>query len=327
MIALGQMLGAALFGLVATLLLMPGAIKLLIRLRMGKSIRAEGPAHHASKAGTPTMGGVVMVAAAMAGTLAFAPDLPVSLVLVAFLVAFAILGSLDDLRALRLHRAMGLRAREKFAGQLLLGAVLAGWALSVEPDALRLVVPFTGSVWEVGPWAFVALATLATVASANAVNLTDGLDGLAAGSVAAASAAYALGAFWLDKPSVGVFAAALSGACLAFIWFNGYPAQVIMGDTGSLALGAALSAMAIFSGTILVLPLVGGLFVIETASVMAQVSYFRMTGGRRLFRMSPIHHHLELAGWSEPQVVVRMWLAAAVFGLLGLWGMLGGFGG
>lgn len=315
-------IAAALFSAFVTLLLLPGAIRMLRRLGAGKTIRSEGPARHAAKAGTPTMGGVVMVGAAAATALAFAPELGDAVPLVAALVAFALLGSVDDLRALRLRRAMGLRAREKFLGQVLLGAALGAWALRVAPEASRLWLPFVGGGWELAPVPFVALAAIATAGAANAVNLTDGLDGLAAGSVAVASAVYAGAALLMDKPSVAVFAAGVAGACLGFIWYNGYPAQVFMGDTGSLALGAALAGMALFTGTLLVLPLVGGLFVAETVSVMAQVAYFKLTHGRRLFRMSPLHHHLELGGWSEPQVVVRLWLVAVVCGLLGFWAML-----
>ncbi|WP_324717890.1 phospho-N-acetylmuramoyl-pentapeptide-transferase [Carboxydochorda subterranea] len=321
---LGQIIGASLFAMIATFLLMPGSIRILHRMKVGKAIRSEGPARHAAKAGTPTMGGAVVIVAAAAATLVFTPRVDRALVLVLFVVAFALLGSIDDMRALRLHRAMGLRAREKFAGQVLLAALLAVWTLRVAPEATRQGVPFAGTSWELAPWLFVLLSTLATTASANAVNLTDGLDGLAAGAIAIASAVYAGAAWMAGRPEVGIFAGAVGGACLGFMWYNGYPAQVFMGDTGSLALGAALAAMGTFTGTLLSLPIVGGLFVVETLSVMAQVAYFRLTGGRRLFRMSPFHHHLELEGWSEPQVVVRLWLWAALFGLVGLWAILSG---
>lgn len=315
-------IAAALFSTFVTLLLLPGAIRMLRRLGAGKTVRSEGPARHAAKAGTPTMGGVVVVAAAAAATLAFAPQLGVAVPLVVAFIAFALLGSADDLRALLLRRAMGLRAREKFLGQVVLGAVLGAWALRVAPEVSSLSIPFLGRAWALAPAPFVLLSALATAGAANAVNLTDGLDGLAAGSVAVASAVYAGAALLMDRPSVAIFAASVAGACLGFIWYNGYPAQVFMGDTGSLALGAALAGMALFTGTLLVLPVVGGLFVAETLSVMAQVTYFKLTGGRRLFRMSPLHHHLELGGWSEPQVVVRLWLTAVLFGLLGFWAMI-----
>ena len=324
---LAAAVAAALFSTAVTLALLPGAIRMLRQVGAGKIVRAEGPARHAAKAGTPTMGGVVMVGAASAATLALAPDLEVALPLVAGLVGFGLLGSLDDLRALWLRRAMGMRAREKFAGQLILGAALGAWALRVAPEVSRLSLPFAPGVWELAPVPFVLLAALASAAAANAVNLTDGLDGLAAGSMAVVSAVYAGAALLMDKPSVAVFAAGVAGACLGFIWYNGYPAQIFMGDAGSLALGAALAGMAIFTRTLLVLPVVGGLFVAETLSVMVQVTYFRLTGGRRLLRMSPLHHHLELSGWSEPKVVVRLWLAAALCGLLGLWAMLPGMRG
>ncbi|MEW6045624.1 MAG: phospho-N-acetylmuramoyl-pentapeptide-transferase [Bacillota bacterium] len=327
MSAIGGVIGAALFSTAVTMLLLPGAIRVLHRVGAGKSIRSEGPARHAGKAGTPTMGGAVVVAAAASSTLIFSPDLATAAIMAAIPVAYGVLGSLDDLRALRLRRAMGLRAREKFLGQALLGAFFAVWALRVLPEVTVVSLPFGGGLWSLSPALFVALAALATVGAANGVNLTDGLDGLAAGSVAVASAVYAGAALLMDKPGVAIFAASVGGACLGFMWYNGYPAQVFMGDTGSLALGAALSVMAIFTGTVLALPLVGGLFVAETLSVMAQVGYFKLTGGRRLLRMSPLHHHLELIGWTEPQVVVRLWLTAILFGLLGLWAMLPGLRG
>lgn len=320
-------IAAALFSAGVTWSLLPGAIRVLSRFGARKTIRGEGPVTHGAKSGTPTMGGSVMVAAAAASTLVFAPDLRVAGPLVAALVAFGLLGSADDLRALWLRRAMGLRAREKFLGQAVLAALAGAWALEAVPDARRLWLPFSKASWWLDPVPWLALAAFVIVAAANAVNLTDGLDGLAAGSVAVASAVYAGAAFLMDKPSVAVYAASVAGACLGFMWYNGYPAQVFMGDTGSLALGAALAGMALFTGTVLALPLVGGLFVAETLSVMAQVAYFRLTHGRRLLRMSPLHHHLELAGWAEPQVVVRLWLAAAVFGLVGLWAMLPALGG
>ncbi len=327
MTGIGGALAAALLSTLVTLALLPGTIRMLRQLGAGKSIRAEGPARHAAKAGTPTMGGVVMVGASAATTLALAPDLDVALPLVAGVAAFGLLGSLDDLRALVRRRAMGLRAREKLAGQLLLGAALGAWALRVAPEASQLSLPFTQARWDLAPLPFVLLAAVATAGATNAVNLTDGLDGLAAGAVGLTSAVYAGAALLMDRPSVAIFAASVAGACLGFIWYNGYPAQVFMGDAGSLALGAALMGMALFTQTLLVLPIVGGLFVAETLSVMAQVTYFRLTGGRRLLRMSPLHHHLELSGWSEPQVVVRLWLAAALCGLLGLWAMLPGLRG
>ncbi|WP_324670242.1 phospho-N-acetylmuramoyl-pentapeptide-transferase [Geochorda subterranea] len=327
MTGIGGALAAALLSTLVTLALLPGTIRMLRQLGAGKSIRAEGPARHAAKAGTPTMGGVVMVGASAAATLALAPDLDVALPLVAGVAAFGLLGSLDDLRALVRRRAMGLRAREKLAGQLLLGAALGAWALRVAPEVSQLSLPFTQARWDLAPLPFVLLAAVATAGATNAVNLTDGLDGLAAGAVALTSAVYAGAALLMDRPSVAIFAASVAGACLGFIWYNGYPAQVFMGDAGSLALGAALMGMAIFTQTLLVLPIVGGLFVAETLSVMAQVTYFRLTGGRRLLRMSPLHHHLELSGWSEPKVVVRLWLAAALCGLLGLWAMLPGLRG
>ncbi len=309
---------ASLFSMGVTLLAMPGAIQLLKRLGAGKHIRQEGPAHHASKAGTPTMGGAVPVVAAAAATLVWAPRLQVALALAAVLLAFGLLGSLDDLRALRRRRAMGMRAREKFLGQAILAGVALAWLRAAGAQPSEWVVPFSAATWTPPAPAAAVLSVLAVVGSANAVNLTDGLDGLAAGCMAVASVAYSAIAWLVERPETAVFAAAVGGACMGFIWYNGYPAQVFMGDTGSLALGAALALFALTTGTLLLLPVVGGLFVLETLSVMIQVAFFKLTGGRRLFRMSPLHHHLELSGWPEPKVVTRLWLSAAALAALGV---------
>ena len=315
---------AALLAAAAVLAAGPSTIRLLQRLGAGKRVRAEGPARHLQKAGTPTMGGLLLTAALVLALVALAPRPAVAWPVAAGVVAFAGLGLLDDLRALARRRALGLRAREKFLGQVLLGLALAGWASGQLPEARRWALPFLGPVWQPpAPWAL-GLGTLAVVASANAVNLTDGLDGLAAGSMVIVAVAYGAIGYATGNVDLMVLAAAVAGACLAFLRFNAFPARVFMGDTGSLALGCALAAMALMSGTVLVLPLLGGLFVLETASVMAQVAYFRATGGRRLLRMSPLHHHLELSGWPEPQVVRRLWLVAALFALLGWWAATGG---
>lgn len=321
---MGRVLASALVAMAVVLAAGPGTITLLRRLGAGKRVRPEGPARHAQKAGTPTMGGILLVVAVVAALLTLAPRPGLAGAVGAAVTAFAALGLLDDLRALALRRALGLRAREKFLGQVLLALAATLWAVSHLPEARRWVVPFTAQLWEPPLALAVAVGTLAVVGSANAVNLTDGLDGLAAGSVAIASTAYAGIGWAAGNADLAVLAAAVAGACLGFLWFNGFPAQVFMGDTGSLALGCALAMMALLSGTVLVLPLLGGLFVAETVSVMVQVAYFRLTGGRRLLRMSPLHHHLELSGWAEPQVVVRLWLVAALFAAVGWWAATGG---
>ena len=317
-------MGAAMAAAAIVLVTGPGAIAWLRRAGLGQQVRPEGPARHAAKAGTPTMGGLFLVAGCLAAWALLVPPAARVGPDMAVLAGFGALGALDDLRAILRRRSLGLRAREKLAGQLLLGLAASAWAWNHLPRARAWLVPLWGTTWEPAPWLGVAAGALVLVASANAVNLTDGLDGLAAGSVAAASLAYAAIGWARQDWELAVLAAAVAGACLGFLWFNAHPAQVFMGDTGSLALGAALGWMALRSGTVLALPVVGGLFVAETLSVMAQVAYFRWTGGRRLLRMSPLHHHLELSGWAEPQVVVRLWVVSALCAAGGFWAVTGG---
>lgn len=306
-------------GLVAiaiALALGPGTIRYLHRLKYGQTVREAGPASHRKKQGTPTMGGVIIVAAFFVASLAVSSrSAPVLYALVAA-GGYALIGALDDLVKVLARRSLGLRARQKLAAQILVALVPALYALSA--GKTELIIPFTDAVWQVHPAVYLVLSVLLIVGFGNATNITDGLDGLLAGSTAVSAAVYAVICSLLGHPDLSVFAAAVAGACLGFAWFNAHPAQVFMGDTGSLALGAALATLAVLTNTHLVLILVGGLFVIETASVMLQVAYFRLTKGKRIFRMSPIHHHFELTGWAEPKIVVRFWLVAAVCGLVGL---------
>lgn len=288
----------------------------LQRLRVGQVVRQEGPSTHLKKSGTPTMGGLLMVAAALTGTVLFVSDtFRIWPALFAF-VGYSFIGMFDDLAKLLARRSLGLKARHKLVLQVAIGIVVALGA--VQAAGADLLVPFSSVVLTLPTWLYVALGVLTMVGTSNAVNLTDGADGLAAGATAISSLTLALMTLALGYPDVAVFAAAVGGACLGFVWFNTHPAAVIMGDTGSMALGGALAATALMTGTPLLLVVVGGLYVIITLSVIIQVTYFRLTGGRRIFKMSPLHHHFELSGWSEPQVVTRFWLLALAFAALGL---------
>lgn len=308
-------------GLVAfaiMLLLGPLAIRYLYSLKFGQHIREAGPATHKKKSGTPTMGGVLIIVAFIAATLLLTPSyhmLPYALFVT---VGYGLIGLIDDFIIVVSKRSLGLRAREKLAGEVLVAALLAFYALGEARLGSSVLIPFSGMSLYLPPWLFFMLATTTVVGAANAVNITDGLDGLAAGATAVATAAYAIIAYSLGSTELAVFAAAVAGGCLGFSWFNSYPAQVFMGDTGSLALGGALGAVAVLTRTELLLLIVGGLFAIETLSVVIQVTYFRLTKGKRVFRMAPLHHHYELAGWSETKVVTRFWLVALVFAVLGL---------
>lgn len=230
-------------------------------------------------------------------------------------ISFGMIGFFDDFIKVVMKRPLGLKAREKLLGQILLAALFAIVAVKYLHRGTDLLIPGTGFLLQLGWW-YIPFAAFVTVSAVNAVNITDGLDGLAAGVTLFAALAYLLLTVAWKMPELAVFSGALLGTCLGFLFFNINPARLFMGDTGSLALGGALACLAIMTKTELLLPLLGGVYVIETFSVIIQVVYFRLTGGKRIFRMSPLHHHFELAGWGEQKVVFFFWTAAAVFASL-----------
>ena len=312
---------AAAVALLAAIVTAPPIIRSLVRLRVGQVVRDDGPASHLAKTGTPSMGGVIMLIAALAGSIASAgshlrdlgPALFVS-------TGCGLVGMLDDYISIVAHRSLGLRARQKLLLQLALGLVLGAFGYITPGLGSAIVIPFTRGVQlDLGVW-YIPFVALVLVSATNAVNLTDGLDGLAGGTVAIASFAYVAIASRLGLPAVGVFAGAVGGAALGFVWWNAHPAAVFMGDTGSLALGAALASMAVMTRTELLLIIVGGVFVAETLSVAIQVISFKLTR-KRVFRMAPLHHHFELAGVAETKIVVRFWIVAAFFAALGSAGL------
>ena len=329
-----ELLLAAGISAAVVLLLGPLLVPLLRRLRVGQRVRDDGPRAHLVKQGTPTMGGLLfIVAAVFASTLAmavsperFSPDIAPQLRLGLLLLAtlgYGILGFIDDFRKVVLRRPLGLRAREKLAGQLLIALVL--FYVAVNHLGQSTAISFPGGLinYELGP-AYVLLVVVILLGTSNAVNLTDGLDGLAAGLSVFAYGAYGVMGYYLGLTEVAIFASAMAGGCLAFLAFNYYPARIFMGDTGSLALGGGLGAVAILSKTEFILPILGGVFVIETLSVMIQVLYFRATGGKRIWRMSPLHHHYELVGYHEVQVVHRFWLFGLLLAFLSIILVIGG---
>lgn len=310
---------AALVSFVITLLMGPVTISVLRRIRAGQSIRKDGPARHQLKAGTPTMGGIVILISTVVATLLLAEQRSSDAIyLLIALIGFALIGFADDFIKVVAKRSLGLKARQKLLAQIVISLVVTLYALNAAGHSPEIVIPFSAERWNVPPLIFIILSIGTIIGTTNAVNITDGLDGLAAGSTAISAAVFGIISYSLGYPNVAVFAAALAGGCLGFSWFNAHPAQVIMGDTGSLALGGSLGALAVLTGTHFILLIVGGLFVIETLSVMIQVTYFRLTGGKRIFKMSPIHHHFELTGWAEPQIVTRFWVVSLIFGILGL---------
>ena len=325
----------ALTSLLIALLVGPMLIRYLSSYQIGQTVRSDGPESHLSKSGTPTMGGLLILVCIAFSTLCWA-DLDNRFIWTAFLVtlAFGAIGWADDYRKLVNRDPQGLAPRWKYFWQSVAGAAAALFLFMNADTAAetQLIVPFFKNISLDLGWAYVVLAYFVIVGTSNAVNLTDGLDGLAilpTVMVAAALAifAYATGharfADYLGIPyvpgvgEVSIFCGTIVGAGLGFLWFNTYPAQVFMGDIGALALGAALGVVAVVVRQELVLFIMGGVFVMETVSVILQVGSFKLTG-RRIFHMAPLHHHFELKGWPEPRVIVRFWIITVVLVLAGL---------
>ena len=325
---------ALITAVVISLLVGPWVIRWLrVWQHGGETIREDTPARHRSKQGTPTMGGVLILAALLATTLLWA-NLRNRYVWVAMLTAagFGLIGVWDDVMKLRTKK--GLSIRVKFGAQLVLTGALLQIVYWQPPAAWLpvLAIPFfKGWLLELG-WLWIPFAILVVVGASNAVNLTDGLDGLAIGPVIMAGGAFGVIAYLtgnfkaadylkiLNVKGAGeltVFCGALIGAAIGFLWFNCHPAEVFMGDAGSLALGGAIGMLAVLTKAELLLPLIGGLYVVEAVSVIIQVASFRLTG-RRVFRMAPLHHHYELSGWAEPKIVVRFWIVSFALALLAL---------
>ena len=326
---------AVLTALAISFMVGPAMIRRLSLYKIGQTVRDDGPQSHLSKAGTPTMGGALILVAVTIATLLWA-DLDNRYVWIVLLttLAFGAIGLVDDYKKLVLKDPKGLASRWKYFWQSVFGAV-AAYALyssAVLPGETQLLLPFVKQVAiDLGPL-FLVLTYFVIVGTSNAVNLTDGLDGLAILPTVMVAGALGIFAYVTGHakfaeylliphlPGVGelaIFCAALVGAGLGFLWFNTYPAQVFMGDVGALALGAALGVVAVAVRQEIVLFIMGGVFVMETVSVMLQVASFKLTG-RRIFRMAPLHHHFELKGWPEPRVIVRFWIVTVILVLVGL---------
>jgi len=305
--------GAFLITVIAT----PYFIKTMRRLQYGQQIREDGPAQHSVKAGTPTMGGLVFIPAAVLVSVVLTGFSPTLYAVLIVTLGCALVGFLDDFGKIAHGRSLGLKARSKLAAELVLTALLVLALYRFGLYSTEILVPFFNFAIDLG-FFYPVFIFLVISGSSNSVNLTDGLDGLAAGT-----AVIALGAFvaigWLaGRPEIMIFSATLGGACLGFLIYNRYPARLFMGDIGSLALGGAFAAMAVVTKAELFLILIGGVFVLEALSVMIQVASFQLTG-RRVLLMSPLHHHFEMKGWTEWKVVSAFWSAAVVFALTGVW--------
>jgi phospho-N-acetylmuramoyl-pentapeptide-transferase len=328
---------ASLSALAISLLLGPWMVRKLREFEIGQVIRQDGPQTHRPKAGTPTMGGLLILTASLVPTLLWA-DLTNVYVWIAVLTTagYGAIGFADDYLKIVRRSHHGLLPRYKMGNQLIIGIAVGIVLLVLAHKGLystRLIFPFFKRLIPDLGWTYLLFATFVLVAASNTVNLTDGLDGLAISIFAIAAGAYTALAYvtghrvfadylllvrFPPAAELTVFGGSLVGASLGFLWFNSYPAEIFMGDVGSLALGAALGIIAILIKQELLLPIVGGIFVLEGLSVILQVGYFKTTGGKRLFRMAPLHHHFELIGWSEPKVITRFVIVAIIFALFSL---------
>ncbi|MCR6095943.1 phospho-N-acetylmuramoyl-pentapeptide-transferase [Salipaludibacillus agaradhaerens] len=303
-----------------TVFFSPFFIPFLRRLKFGQSIRDEGPKSHQKKTGTPTMGGLMIILSIVLASVVMASqfqsiDMEIWLLLLVT-VGFGLLGFLDDYIKVVKKRNLGLTSKQKFLGQVAIATLVY---IVLHQANISTAIHLPGTAWSVDiGWFYFPLIIIMLVGASNAVNLTDGLDGLVAGTSAVAFGAFSIIAFSLDMMTVSLFSVAIVGAVLGFLVFNAHPAKVFMGDTGSLALGGALAMIAILTKMELLLVIIGGVFVIETLSVIIQVISFKSTG-KRVFKMSPLHHHYELSGWSEWRVVVTFWIVGILFAVAGVY--------
>lgn len=309
-------------------------IEKLQKMQIDQQIREDGPQTHLVKKGTPTMGGMLIIFAVTVSTILWA-NLSVMYIWLALLVTvgFGLIGFLDDYRKLAVKNSRGVPGKVRLAAEILI-ALFVGTVLYFKPGfSTQVTIPFFKTVLPNLGWGYILLCVFIIVGAANAVNLTDGLDGLATGPAGICFVTYLLFAYFAGNikvayylqipyvPGAGelsVFCGAFMGAALGFLWFNAHPAEIFMGDVGSLSMGGALGTVAVITKQEILLAIVGGVFVMETFSVIFQVGYFKLTGGKRIFQMAPIHHHFELKGWAEPKVIVRFWIIAILLALVAI---------
>jgi phospho-N-acetylmuramoyl-pentapeptide-transferase len=313
-----ELIQGLLLAFALVVILMPPYIRLLRHLGYAKQIREEGPQSHMIKWGTPTMGGLLIISVVLGIFLLLRwPEVQGGIIApLATLALVGLLGAVDDY--LNARTGEGIRARQKLLWQTVV-AVFVAWQIQSTYQITQIRVPFVGDVF-VDPIIYVPFAAFAIVAASNGVNITDGLDGLAGGTLAFAFVSFMIIALLNvpAQPNTAFLCALIIGALLGFLWFNVHPAQVFMGDSGSLSLGATLAVIALITGQILVLPIIGLIFVVETASDIIQIGYFKLSGGKRVFRMAPLHHHFELGGWDEEKIAMRFWIVGILAGLLGV---------
>lgn len=317
--------------LVITAILTPLWVRLLRKRSIGQVIRIDGPQNHLTKSGTPTMGGIIIILTVVIAYMLMAKASMRGMVAISTFVAFGALGFVDDYRKVVKARSLGLRARAKIIWQFIIAIVAGLAAVNLAGLSTDISIPFTRAVIPLGypsfefsianvevfvPLLYIGLIYLIMTATTNTVNLTDGLDGLAAGTVTISMLAFVGIAFQQGRLDLAIISAAIGGACVGFLWFNSYPASIFMGDTGSLGLGGAIAIMAILTKTELLLVLIGGIYVVEGLSVIGQVVSYRWFN-TRILKMAPIHHHFEMLGWSETQIMMRFWIVAGILAGVG----------
>jgi len=315
-------------------LLGPWMIRKLGAMQVGQYIRDDGPKTHLDKAGTPTMGGTLIIISIVASILLWSDLTNYFVWIVLFVtIGYGTIGFIDDYLMQVKKQSKGLTVRKKLALQGIV-ALVTSFLVYVSPDfSTQVTIPFFKNISPDFGWGYIIFSAFVIVGASNAVNLTDGLDGLAIGPMIIAASTYMIFAYVaghvkisdylqinyvIGSGELSIFCGALAGSGLGFLWFNAYPAQIFMGDVGSLSLGASLGTIAVITKQEILLALVGGLFVMEALSVIFQVGFFKMTHGRRIFRMAPLHHHFELKGWPEPKVIVRFWIIAIALALLAM---------
>ena len=317
MLGIRELTFTAMIGFLIVIILGPIFIPMLARFKFGQTVRDEGPQSHLAKNGTPTMGGVMMIVAILITGLTRATISKGLIVGLICIVGFGFVGFLDDFIKIKMKRSLGLKAYQKIILQFALALYIAYYQYSASPSATQLVIPFTNHIINLGIW-YIPFMMIFIIGTVNAVNLTDGLDGLASGVTLIVSCFFVLFAVSISNSYVAILAAATAGACLGFLGFNSYPAKVFMGDTGSMALGGAVVAFATLTNSPLIIIIVGFIYLAEALSVMIQVTYFKLTNGKRIFKMAPLHHHFEQCGWPETRVVFVFWIVTVVLCWIGV---------
>ena len=297
----------------------PVFIPVLTRMKFGQIVRDDGPQSHLKKTGTPAMGGIIIAVPAVIVSLAFSKDKDMLLVLITTML-FGIIGFIDDFLKIKNRRSLGLKAYQKIILQLLVSVFMAVVASGISQVGTEVLVPFTGKFVDMGIL-YIPFTVLVLISTVNCVNLTDGLDGLAGGTTVVVLGFFSVIALASKNTGLLVFSGAMIGALLGFLRFNSHPAQVFMGDTGSLALGGAIASLAVITRLPLFILIIGAIYVLEGLSVIIQVAYFKMTGGKRFFKMAPLHHHFELSGWAESKIVAVFIISSIILSLIGILGL------